>query len=309
MKRNGRQEKQGTLSRRKFLKVLGLSVAGTMAAAGCRERTTPDDHILNPSTGVSIDDVPVPLQYPEVPYAPGTPPSPNILRYFTPEEADLVVAITARLLPGTPDDPGAREAGVVTYIDNKLAFNDGFNEPIYHNPPFAESYEGDDPPNEDRYQIIWIPEEDIERYGFQSRYAPRDVWRIGLGAVNRFAQQEFDDDFVNLDEDEQDEIIEAMVENEATGFEPLTPLAFFHVLRRNTMEGMFSDPAYGGNRGMVGWKLVGFPGAQRSYNPIEFREEGLAELIEPWSLNDLPHFYEGDYEGIPQYDDLPGHTP
>ena len=27
------------------------------------------------------------------------------------------------------------------------------------------------------------------------------------------------------------------------------------------MEGMFSDPIYGGNRNKAGWKLIGFPGA------------------------------------------------
>jgi hypothetical protein len=27
------------------------------------------------------------------------------------------------------------------------------------------------------------------------------------------------------------------------------------------MEGMFSDPIYGGNRNKAGWRLIGFPGA------------------------------------------------
>jgi len=27
------------------------------------------------------------------------------------------------------------------------------------------------------------------------------------------------------------------------------------------MQGMFSDPIYGGNRNKAGWKLIGFPGA------------------------------------------------
>ena len=35
---------------------------------------------------------------------------------------------------------------------------------------------------------------------------------------------------------------------------------FFDILWRNTEEGYFADPMYGGNRGKVGWKLVGFPG-------------------------------------------------
>jgi gluconate 2-dehydrogenase gamma chain len=31
------------------------------------------------------------------------------------------------------------------------------------------------------------------------------------------------------------------------------------------MEGFFCEPYYGGNRDMIGWKLVGFPGQQYGY--------------------------------------------
>ena len=33
---------------------------------------------------------------------------------------------------------------------------------------------------------------------------------------------------------------------------------------RNTDEGYFADPLYGGNRDKVGWKLLGFPGLPTS---------------------------------------------
>jgi Gluconate 2-dehydrogenase subunit 3 len=41
--------------------------------------------------------------------------------------------------------------------------------------------------------------------------------------------------------------------------------AFFDLLLAYTIAGFFSDPVHGGNRDMVGWKLIGFPGAQISY--------------------------------------------
>ena len=37
------------------------------------------------------------------------------------------------------------------------------------------------------------------------------------------------------------------------------------MLLQNTIEGFFSDPIYGGNRDMIGWKLIGFPGAHYDY--------------------------------------------
>ena len=39
----------------------------------------------------------------------------------------------------------------------------------------------------------------------------------------------------------------------------------FGQLLQNTHEGFFSDPQHGGNRGLVGWKLVGFPGARADF--------------------------------------------
>jgi gluconate 2-dehydrogenase gamma chain len=40
---------------------------------------------------------------------------------------------------------------------------------------------------------------------------------------------------------------------------------FFEQLLTNTQEGFFADPVYGGNRDMVGWKMIGFPGARYDY--------------------------------------------
>ncbi len=44
------------------------------------------------------------------------------------------------------------------------------------------------------------------------------------------------------------------------------------------MEGFFSDPIYGGNRDMVGWKLVGFPGTRYDYRDV------MAKPNQPYTL-------------------------
>ena len=36
---------------------------------------------------------------------------------------------------------------------------------------------------------------------------------------------------------------------------------FFGLLRTLTLQGCFSDPLYGGNKNMAGWKMKEFPGA------------------------------------------------
>jgi hypothetical protein len=37
------------------------------------------------------------------------------------------------------------------------------------------------------------------------------------------------------------------------------------MLRQNTIEGYFADPAYNGNRDYAGWNMLGFPGADAYY--------------------------------------------
>ena len=94
-------------------------------------------------------------------------------------------------------------------------------------------------------------------------------------------------DFVGLTEEQQDGILTDMDEDTATGFEGPAAKAFFTQLRNDTIEGMFADPMYGGNRDLVGWKLIGYPGAQRYYSADDLKQPGtnrqpqsLAQLLE-----------------------------
>ena len=41
--------------------------------------------------------------------------------------------------------------------------------------------------------------------------------------------------------------------------------AFFEQVAQGHSEGFFADPIYGGNRDMVAWKMIGFPGARYNY--------------------------------------------
>jgi hypothetical protein len=50
-----------------------------------------------------------------------------------------------------------------------------------------------------------------------------------------------------------------MEKNVAKGFAPNSS-TFFNLVRTHTIQGMFSDPYYGGNANFVGWDLIGYPG-------------------------------------------------
>ena len=44
----------------------------------------------------------------------------DALQFFNPHQAATINAIAGRIIPGTADDPGAKEAGVVVFIDQTL---------------------------------------------------------------------------------------------------------------------------------------------------------------------------------------------
>lgn len=80
--------------------------------------------------------------------------------------------------------------------------------------------------------------------------------RSSLAALETEAQKQ-GGDFAALDASAQDALLEAM---EAGQFPQADAQAGFNRLLRLTLEGMFSDPYYGGNRNYVGWDLIGYPG-------------------------------------------------
>ena len=208
--------------------------------------------------------------------------------FFTPHEARTVEALTATLLPGTPEDPGAREAGVVYYIDACLSYQNGFTARTYYKPPFAIAYEGDRPPEgqtPEGLEMIWVPQDEFDRYGLQSILTPREMYRMGIMAIDQYTQQQFSANFVDLSTELQEQVIEAMANDELAPFGGVASQTLFETLREHTIEGMFCDPAYRGNRNMVGWKLVGYPGAQRAYTPIDMNTENF--FRPPQSMEDL----------------------
>lgn len=90
----------------------------------------------------------------------------------------------------------------------------------------------------------------------------QDFYRRGLAQLDAYCRKAHGETFVLLSTSLQDETIAALEAGKADGFVWPTAQEFFNTLRIHTMEGMFADPMYGGNRNFSGWRLVGFPGAQ-----------------------------------------------
>jgi gluconate 2-dehydrogenase gamma chain len=80
----------------------------------------------------------------------------------------------------------------------------------------------------------------------------------GLEMTDAFARRTQDKAFIDLAAEKQDAVLTAMDNGTADGFP--NAKAFFNRARRLTLEGMFGDPYYGGNKNFAGWDLIKYPG-------------------------------------------------
>jgi hypothetical protein len=96
-------------------------------------------------------------------------------------------------------------------------------------------------------------------------------YRCGLAQLDVHCKQAYSKAFRHLSAEQQDETIAALAQGKAAEFVWPTAQAFFTTVRTHTMEGMFADPIYGGNRNFAGWRLIGFPGAQPIYTPEDMQ--------------------------------------
>jgi len=143
--------------------------------------------------------------------------TPQKFQFFTPEEAAEIDAITARIIP-TDETPGAREAGVVYFIDHALT-------------TFA------------------VEDQKTYREGLPSLQAR--VRKLFPG-VEKFssATPEQQDQVLHSIDDHANTGGRGARRRAAGG-------SFFATLRVHTITGFLIDPDSGGNRDGVGWKVIG----------------------------------------------------
>lgn len=89
------------------------------------------------------------------------------------------------------------------------------------------------------------------------------LYRQGLRAIGRHARMRFGARFVALSGQQQDEILGEFEAGSVASFKKASE--FFETVRYHVLEGIFCEPQYGGNKDMLGWRLVNFPGQQFGY--------------------------------------------
>src|SRR5215203_1469531 len=87
-----------------------------------------------------------------------------------------------------------------------------------------------------------------------------EAYRIGLATLDLAARRRHGAPFADCDPAQQDALIAELEREEFPNFRVPPPRDFFEMLRAHLQEGLFADPAYGGNRDKLGWRFLGHPG-------------------------------------------------
>lgn len=275
------QETRRGLTRRRLLVRAGAAAA-TVGVGGALAACGEDESVGQVATNTDATNLPAPPPTQQ-------PLSCTVMSFLTLEEIDTLDAIVARLIPGSEADPGAREACVPAFIDHKLASFASFATPTYFQPPFAKPVARATGPQNGATTAILVDAKDLPRYGFQGSSTPQDSYRKGLATINKVTKKKYGDRFSKLDEKTQTAFLADIEDGKVAGFKKSKD--FFKLVLEDVYEGMFSDPVYGGNRDLAGWKLVGYPGAQRAYTAYELKNGPQHKRIQ--GLRDMPAMNPG----------------
>jgi gluconate 2-dehydrogenase gamma chain len=251
--------KKDVFDRRTFLKG---AVAGSAAAViGALPQPVP-----------AQQDAPAPAQQDAPPPAQLGAPAPAqsttsvAYAHLNLAEQAFVEALVDHMVPADALSPKGTDIGINIYIDRALAGGWGKGERLYMQGPWK----------------LGVPSQ-----GYQLPLTPAELYRAGIAAANVFCVKTYGKSFDKITESQREEFLLGLQAGKVT-FENGPPArVFFTTMYQTVMEGMFSDPIYGGNRNKAGWKIIGFPGviAVHYQNVEKFRDKKYT--ADPVSIADM----------------------
>lgn len=164
--------------------------------------------------------------------------------FFTGDEGRTVEALADRIIPADPETPGGKDSGCAVFIDRQLAGPYGRQDGLYVRPPFQKG---------------------AKNQGHQSAKGPMQEYREGLAALDKACRAQLGGKaFFELSDADKDHILISLESGEFK-LDSVNGKAFFAQVVKDVQIGFFADPIYGGNRDMVAWKMIGYPGSRYNY--------------------------------------------
>jgi gluconate 2-dehydrogenase gamma chain len=182
------------------------------------------------------------------------------------EEAAFVEALVDHMVPADDLTPSGTDLGIAVFIDRALAGAWGKGDRLYMQGP-------------------WKP--GVPSQGYQLPLTPAQLYRAGIEATNAHCRKTYGKTFEALEAAQREEVLQGLSTAKIKFDSGLPVRPFWTTVYQTVMEGMFSDPIYGGNRNKAGWKLIGFPGAIAVHrdNVAKYRDKPYT--VDPVSIADM----------------------
>jgi gluconate 2-dehydrogenase gamma chain len=240
------------LDRRDFLKgaVVGGAAAATTGAALPQDALAQQPAAAAPAAAAGTTAAPAQAGY----------------AYLNLEEAAFVEALVDHMVPADDLTPKGTDLGINVYIDRALAGSWGQGDRLYMQGPWK----------------LGTPNQ-----GYQLPLTPAQLYRAGIEATNAYCRKTYNKTFDRLDEAQREAVLVGLSSAKITFDSGLPVRAFWGTVYQTVMEGIFSDPIYGGNRDKAGWRMLGFPGiiAVNRENIAKFRDKPFPN--NPVSIADM----------------------
>jgi gluconate 2-dehydrogenase gamma chain len=236
------------VGRRNFLKQ--VAIVGTAAAGGV------------PAVEAAAAPA-APVETPQQSKA--NAPAKDGYTFLTVPEAAFVEAFVDVLVPADELTPSGTDLGLATFIDRQLAGAWGKGDRLYQQGPWAKGAPGQ---------------------GYQLPLTPAEFFRAGIAAANKHCKDEYGKEFDRLPAADKQRVLENL-DKSMINLDHISGKQFFDVAYQATIEGLFGDPIYGGNKNKAAWKMIGYPGviAVHATNITTYRNKQY--VVPPVGIADL----------------------
>jgi gluconate 2-dehydrogenase gamma chain len=169
--------------------------------------------------------------------------SANGIKEISINEQKIVEAIVETIIPSDSNGPGAKEAGVIYFIDKQLSSDYGNNARMYMRSPFVQSGTAG-PLTVDGITYTEgtpdVPWQAATKY--QYNMTLRNFWRYGLEALQNYTNSILGKNFEDLSESDRVQMLNNLYDNKPTDFNGIVPKDFFQEVIFMTWSGFFMDP-------------------------------------------------------------------
>jgi gluconate 2-dehydrogenase gamma chain len=198
--------------------------------------------------------------------APAAAPDAAGYAFFNLDEAAFIETLVDHMIPADEVSPKGTDLGVNVYIDRALAGSWGKGDRLYMQGPWKQG---------------------APSQGYQLPLTPAQLYRAGIAATNAHCLKAYGKSFDRIEGAQREEVLTGLSTGKITFDNGLPVRVFWTTLYQTVIEGMYSDPIYGGNRNKAGWAIIGFPGIIAVHRDHVEKSRGKPFPTMPLGISDM----------------------